>query len=39
MVPETFLLRDDLPKTSTGKIDRVALRQEIQSIHQETPVP
>ena len=39
MVPESFILRGDLPKTSTGKIDRVALRQEIQSTHQETVLP
>lgn len=26
MVPESFVVRDDLPKTSTGKIDRVTLQ-------------
>ena len=39
MVPESFLLRDDLPKTSTGKIDRVSLKEQIQALQtQETPV-
>jgi acyl-CoA synthetase (AMP-forming)/AMP-acid ligase II len=30
MVPETFVFRANLPKTSTGKIDRVALSKEFQ---------
>jgi amino acid adenylation domain-containing protein len=28
MIPETFTVRDELPKTSTGKIDRVTLQKE-----------
>ena len=28
MIPETFTVRDELPKTSTGKIDRVMLQKE-----------
>jgi acyl-coenzyme A synthetase/AMP-(fatty) acid ligase len=36
MVPETYFLRDELPKTSTGKIDRVSLRQQIHGQQQET---
>lgn len=30
MVPESFELRDSLPKTSTGKVDKVALAREVQ---------
>jgi acyl-coenzyme A synthetase/AMP-(fatty) acid ligase len=30
MVPEEFIFTDDLPRTSTGKTDRVALRSRFQ---------
>ena len=29
MVPEEFMFRDDLPRTSTGKTDRIALQREL----------
>lgn len=35
MVPESFTVRDDLPKTSTGKIDRVALMNHLSAPPQE----
>ncbi len=33
MVPERFIFQRELPKTSTGKMDRVALAQTIASAH------
>jgi acyl-coenzyme A synthetase/AMP-(fatty) acid ligase len=36
MVPEVIELRDNLPKTSTGKIDRQRLLQDVMSAK---PVP
>jgi amino acid adenylation domain-containing protein len=38
MVPETFLVRRELPKTSPGKIDRVSLRDELVNSSVETTV-
>jgi acyl-CoA synthetase (AMP-forming)/AMP-acid ligase II len=29
MVPEEFVIREDLPRTSTGKTDRITLRAEL----------
>jgi amino acid adenylation domain-containing protein len=35
MVPEAFILKSELPKTSTGKIDRVTLTKSLESDKQE----
>lgn len=37
MVPEKFELRDELPKTSTGKVDRQALQDSLSTTSKETP--
>jgi amino acid adenylation domain-containing protein len=34
MIPETFTVREELPKTSTGKIDRVTLQKELAAQQQ-----
>jgi acyl-coenzyme A synthetase/AMP-(fatty) acid ligase len=39
MVPETVLVRDELPRTSTGKVDRVRLQEIIEAPAQEADRP
>ncbi|HUF70776.1 MAG TPA: amino acid adenylation domain-containing protein [Longimicrobiales bacterium] len=39
MVPETVLVRDELPRTSTGKVDRVSLQKIIEAPAQEADRP
>jgi amino acid adenylation domain-containing protein len=36
MIPETFTVREELPKTSTGKIDRVTLQKELAAQQRES---
>jgi amino acid adenylation domain-containing protein len=36
MMPYQFLFRDALPKTSTGKVDRVLLKEQLQSLQESS---